>query len=176
MSVVIRKAATAEDLKATAKIYEEIHTEEEAGRLTIGWRRGIYPTEADARRSIENKELFVLLCDGEIAASAKINKEQMPAYAEVNWSEDAPDSEVMVLHTLTVSPRFAKRGLATKFVQFYESYAMMNGCRYLRIDTNERNTVARAMYKKLGYTEAGIIPCVFNNLKNVNLVCLEKTL
>ena len=38
------------------------------------------------------------------------------------------------------------------FVEFYEQYALSNGCPYLRIDTNERNARARAMYKKLGYS------------------------
>ena len=44
---MIRKA-TEKDIKAIAEIYEDIHTEEEAGNLTIGWERGVYPTEATA--------------------------------------------------------------------------------------------------------------------------------
>ena len=41
---MIRKA-TEKDIKAIAAIYEDIHTEEEKGNLTIGWQRGVYPTE-----------------------------------------------------------------------------------------------------------------------------------
>ena len=33
-----------------------------------------------------------------------------------------------------------------------------------------------SLYKKLGYTEAGIVPCTFNGLEGVELVCLEKKL
>ena len=43
-------------------------------------------------------------------------------------------------------------------------------------NNNEKNSAARALYKKLGYTEAGIVPTVFNGIPGVNLVCLEKTL
>ena len=42
-------------------------------------------------------------------------------------------------------------------VDFYECYAMEHGCRYLRMDTNEKNTVARTLYKKLGYEEMEIV-------------------
>ena len=49
-------------------------------------------------------------------------------------------------------------------------------CRELRIDTNAINQRARAMYQKLGYEERGIVPCVFNGIPGVQLVCLEKYL
>lgn len=32
------------------------------------------------------------------------------------------------------------------------------------------------LYARLGYREAGIVPCVFNGIKGVGLVCLEKKL
>ena len=44
------------------------------------------------------------------------------------------------------------------------------------MDTNAINAAARAMYAKLGYREADIVPCVFNGIPNVNLVLLEKKL
>ena len=45
---MIRKAVQA-DIPAVAAIYDKLHTEEEAGRITIGWIRGVYPTEDTAR-------------------------------------------------------------------------------------------------------------------------------
>lgn len=174
--MVIRKANCEADVLAAAEIYEEIHAEEEAGRVTTGWLRGIYPTVKDARSSLNKDELFVMEKDGEIVASARINREQVDVYAMANWSVSAPENEVMVLHTLTVSPRHSGKGCARAFIKFYEDYALENGCRYLRIDTNERNVGARAMYKKLGFTEVGAVPCVFNSIPGVMLVCLEKNL
>ena len=40
----------------------------------------------------------------------------------------------------------------------------------------KKNVSARAMYKKMGYKEIGIVPCVFNGLEDVNLVLIEKSL
>ena len=42
------------------------------------------------------------------------------------------------------------------------------------MDTNERNTNARALYKKLGYDEVEMIPCTFNGIEGFHLVMLEK--
>ncbi len=44
------------------------------------------------------------------------------------------------------------------------------------MDTNELNQNARSFYKKLGYNEAGILPCVFNGIPGIKLVMLEKKL
>ena len=55
-------------------------------------------------------------------------------------------------------------------------YALENGSPYLRMDTNARNANARALYRKLGYREADIVPCVFNGIEGVQLVLLEKKL
>ena len=44
------------------------------------------------------------------------------------------------------------------------------------MDTNERNSAARAMYRGLGYREIGVVPTVFNGIPDVRLVLLEKHL
>ena len=111
-----------------------------------------------------------------MAASGIINQRQVDVYADGNWLYPAEDREVMVLHTLTVEPACAGHGIGRKFVAFYEDYARRNGCKALRMDTNAVNTAARSLYAKLGYTEVGIVPCVFNGIPDVMLVCMEKLL
>jgi GNAT superfamily N-acetyltransferase len=170
------RLATEKDIKAIAEIYEDIHTDEEAGKLSIGWQRGVYPTEQTAADSVAKGDMFVCERSGKIVAAAKINKEQVDVYADGNWEFPAPDEEVCVLHTLVVSPKAMTGGIGKEFVQFYEDYALKTGCPYLRMDTNERNERARAFYKKAGYKEIGIVPCVFNGIDGVNLVLLEKVL
>jgi len=170
------RLADLQDISAIAEIYDHIHTKEEAGPKQVGWIRSIYPTEETARQAVEAGEMYVLEKEGKIVAAGKINKEQMPAYAEVQWEHQAEDEQVMVLHTLVVSPQEGGKGYGSEFVAEYEAMALKNNCPFLRIDTNAINHRARRMYKKLGYREAGIIPCVFCGIPNVNLVCLEKKL
>lgn len=174
-AVTFRRAEAA-DIPGIAAVYDALHTEEEAGRAVIGWDRRIYPTAATAELGVARGDMFVAELDGAIVGSARINREQVPEYKDGAWRYPAPDEEVMVMHTLTISPALARSGLGTRFVRFYEQYARAQGCPYLRIDTNEHNARARAMYRKLGFTEAGVVPCVFNGIPDVQLVLLEKKL
>ena len=144
MQYTIRKAMQA-DVPAVAGIYDRILLKEEAGQVTIGWLRGVYPTEQTARAALAADDLFVMEADGVICATARINQEQVPEYAGGNWLyPDAPESEIMVLHTLAVDPQAGKRGLGRACAAFYEQYAREHGCRYLRIDTNERTEALHA--------------------------------
>lgn len=168
--------ATERDIPAVAAIYERIHDAEAAGRLTTGWLRGVYPTEETARAALMAGDLFVLEEGGATVASARINRQQVEVYAKINWRYAATEDQVMVLHTLTVDPSKSGRGYGRQFLSFYEDYALAHGCPVLRIDTNERNAAARAMYKKHGYIESGVVPTVFNGIPGVMLVCMEKRL
>lgn len=87
---MIRKA-TEKDIKAIAAVYEDIHTEEEAGRLTIGWQRGVYPTEQTAADSVAKGDMFVCERNGHVVAAAKINKEQVDVYADGKWEFEAKE-------------------------------------------------------------------------------------
>ena len=118
----------------------------------------------------------MLEIDGKVIASARINHEQMPAYARVSWSVEASDDQVMVMHTLTVDPEMSGYGAGKRFLEFYEKYAPEHGSHVLRIDTNERNLNARRIYAAAGYKEMGIIPCEFNGIPDVGLVCMEAVL
>lgn len=173
--MTIRKSIPA-DIPAVAAIYDEIHTAEEAGQASIGWVRGVYPTIHTAQAALERDDLFVLEDEGNIVGAAIINQIQVDVYAGAPWEHPARDEQVMVLHTLVISPKAARKGYGRAFVGFYEEYAKAQGCRFLRMDTNERNARARAMYKRLGYREIGIALTVFNGIAGVNLVLLEKAL
>ena len=170
------RRATADDIDRIAEIYSEIHDAEEAGRAAIGWVRSIYPTRATAEAALGRGTLYVEEADGRIVAAAKIDQEQVPEYADAVWTQDAPADQVLVLHALTVSPAESGKGYGSAFVRYYEDCARRRGCPYLRMDTTEKNAAARALYRKLGYAEIGVVSCVFNGIPGVRLVCLEKTL
>lgn len=171
----IRKA-TAQDIDAVEKIYDAIHTAEETNRQTIGWIRGVYPTRGTAEAALKRGDLFVLEDAGLVRGAGILNKDQVDCYAQGRWQHKVPDDSVCVLHTLVISPDSAGKGYGRAFLAFYEAYALRSGCKELRIDTNARNTAARAMYQKHGYTEIGIVPTVFNGIPGVDLVLLEKYL
>lgn len=171
----IRKA-TKKDIDQIEKIYENIHDEEEKGLATIGWIRNVYPTRKTAEDALGRGGLFVMEEEGKIVAVAVINQIQVEEYKYAAWKHSAKEDEIMVLHGLAVDPYQKGKGCGRAFVAFYEDYAKQHHCNALRMDTNARNTRARSLYHKLGYEEIGIVPCVFNGIPDVQLVCLEKYL
>ena len=171
---MIRKAVMA-DLEAIQKIYDEIHTAEESGRLRVGWIRDVYPTGKTARDAICRGDMFVLETEeGEIRGAGIINRIQVDVYENASW--EYISDRVCVLHTLVISPGAAGKGYGSSFVKYYEQWASDHGLPELRLDTNAKNTAARAMYRKLGYKEIAIVPTVFNGIPGVDLVLLEKNL
>ena len=57
----------------------------------------------------------------------------------------------------------------------FEADGDFDGLNYLSSRTvSGINTAARSLYKKLGYTESGIVPTTFNGIGGVMLVGLEK--
>lgn len=170
------REATAADLDGVWAIYDAILTGEETGRTHVGWVRGIYPTPDLFRASLDEGVLFVCELDGMIAAAARINQVQAEEYSRAPWTILASPERVMVLHTMAVHPTMQGRGIATGFVRFYEQYAARCGCTCLRLDTNFTNTPGRALYPKLGYHEVGVVPCTFNGIEGVDLLCYEKSI
>ena len=169
------RPATENDIPAVAAIYERIlDVEESRPEPVVCWLRGVYPTEATARTALGKGTLYVMEDGGTVVAAAKIDQEQVPEYADCPWKDDASPEQVLVLHTLVVEPSCGGKGYATAFVQWYEDEARRRGTPYLRMDTNARNLPARALYRRLGYTEPGVVDCVFNGIPGVHLVCLEK--
>ena len=86
---MIRKA-NREDIASVVKIYDAILDDEEAGNRRIGWVRGVYPTFRTAEEAFEKGTLFVCEDDGKIVAAAKIDREQVPEYADCHWQRHSP--------------------------------------------------------------------------------------
>lgn len=170
------RLAESKDIDSVMCIYDAILQKEEEGALCVGWQRGVYPTRQTALNALARGDLYVLDDGGTIAAAAIINQAQVPAYDQCPWRFEPVEGGVLVLHTLVVHPAVAGRGHGRAFVAHYEAMAAKRGISCLRMDTNAKNLTARALYARLGYREAGIVPTCFNGLEGVELVCLEKQL
>ena len=171
---MIRLAAAA-DLDGVARIYDEILEDADCLRFT-NWQKGKYPCRATAERALEQDWLYVMEAEGQIVATAILNKEQLPEYDKLSWSIPAEREQVFVIHTLCVPPFQAGRGYARQFVAFSEELGRSLDCITLRLDTYEGNEPALAMYPRLGYRAVGKTLFHFQNIIWENLTCFEKAL
>ena len=170
------RLANEKDLDAVEQIYLDIHKAESEGKAFIGWLPGVYPVRATAETALYRGDLYVYEDGGKVLASAIINRTQVDVYEGAAWLYPAQSDGAAVLHTLAVKPSAGGRGVGKAFVAFYEELAKQWGLCVLRMDTNAVNAAARSLYRKLGYREACIVPCEFNGIPNVQLVCLDKRL
>ena len=172
------RLAVAEDLPAVSAIYEAILDQEDAtGIRYTGWKRGAYPTLDTARSILEAGTLYVGVDeDGAVWGSMNLNGWQLLEYKNGNWSVPAEDSEVAVIHTLTIDPARAGQGLARQMVAFAEDTARQQGKTVLRLDTGVDNTPANHLYPALGYRFAGVVDTFFMGYAKRPLNLYEKKL
>ena len=177
MNWIIRKAQTKDDVESVSDIYDLIHRQEEAGIVSIGWKRDIYPVLQTALQALENDTLFVMCINDRVVASAIINQHQPEGYSTADWQYSADENKVGVLHTLVVHPHFSRQGLGKGFVAFFESYCRYLGYDVVRLDTQVKNNRPFNLYLKLGYRLAGIKEVPFQGLSEmVELALFEKRL
>ncbi len=172
---MIRPAAV-EDLAGIAAIYEAIFDQEEQGPVYTNWKRGSYPTEADARQALEAGTLYVGEEGGVVWGVVNLNGEQLSEYAAIPWSIPAGEDQVAVIHTLCIHPAQSGRGLARKMAAFCEETARSQGKTVIRLDTWEHNLPANRLYPSLGYRFAGTAEFFFHGFVRENLNCYEKAL
>jgi len=91
---MIRKAEST-DLGAMEQLYNEAHDVEEAGPVTTGWIRSIYPTRATAQDALDRGDLFVMEKEGHLVGAAIINQIQVDVYSTAPWKNQAPDDEIL---------------------------------------------------------------------------------
>ena len=152
----IRKAAW-EDLGEIARLYDTLNDYLESHVNYPGWKKGIYPTEEDARKGIEENALFVAVEQGQIAGTFILRHTPEAAYAQVDWNCRLEDDQVWVLYTFAVHLDFRHRGIGRGILRFIDRYAAETGAKAIRLDVYEKNSPAIALYESMGYRYIGTV-------------------
>lgn len=115
--MVIRKG-TKDDIDAVSALYNEVCDYLQTHINYPGWRKGIYPDRQDAERGIGEDSLFVAEVDGEIAGTFILRHQPEAGYALADWKNELSYSDIFVVYTLAVSPRFSCRGIGERLMEF----------------------------------------------------------
>lgn len=139
------------DIDALENLYNALNDHLEQGINYPGWAKGIYPIRETAVSGIENKNLFVLKINNEIAGSIILSHEPETAYHDATWGIEAAYKDIIVIHTFVVHPKFMKNGVGRKLMNFAKAYSLEKEMKAIRLDVSIHNTPAIALYEKCGY-------------------------
>lgn len=112
-----------------------------------------YPNTQTITDDVENCDLHLCICDGEIAAAFALNREVEEEYKTASWEK--PKAHFIAMHRLCVSPGLERRGIGRACMLEIERFAKENGFDAIRLDTFSKNTKALPMYESLGFKAVG---------------------
>ena len=131
---------------------------------SVGWKKDSYPTSDFLMDSMQKGELFVAKENGMIIGAMVQNHQASDEYKKVQWSVQAEDSEVTVIHALAVHPSYQGRGNAKQLVQFVIDCARRNRQKAIRIDVLPRNRRAKALYTGIGFQYLHTLPMFYEDV------------
>ena len=160
--MILRKAKEHE-VRAVAKLYDDVIDYLEANKNYPGWRKGIYPTFADASADFSKGTLYVLVEDSNdsddeiIQGSVVLNHLPEKGYDQGKWLKDVDYSDIWIIRRLVVTPASIGRGVADTLLKEMDLLAKNEGIKSLRLDVYEINAPAIALYERNGYRYAGTV-------------------
>lgn len=171
--MIMIRLAKETDIDKIAETYTDLLQYEEANGSNSNWKLNVYPTVDVPKNKIPTETMYVLEEDDEICASMVLNNEQAPEYSDVQWKFPAENKQVLVIHTLCIPPKKSGKGYGRKMVEFAKEFALMHGCKVIRIDTYAHNEPAKKLYQKNDFQIAGYGRILLQGLIDEEQVYLE---
>ncbi len=151
------RLAAAEDYPAVCAFYRDLIDACAADPGFPPWKMGIHPTEPMLKAAISAQTLYVGSANGAICAAMIVNDDVPDGYTDGAWRSDLDADEYLVLHLLAVARDRRRKGLAGLMVRTALKAARLAGKRSLRLDAWGGNVPAHALYRSLGFSDAGMM-------------------
>ena len=135
--------------------YHELIDAMEGAEYSPAWKKGIYPTSEFLADSIRKGELYIGLFGGKIVSSMVLNQEANDGYRQVAWAINAPEEEILILHTLGVARPYGGRGIAKEMLRAAISLAKARHLKAIHLDVLRGNLPAMHLYPKVGFVCRG---------------------
>ncbi|WP_308752510.1 GNAT family N-acetyltransferase [uncultured Anaerotruncus sp.] len=151
------RIAEERDVARVATLYERLHDYLETHENHPRWKRGIYPTLANAEEGFEKGWLYVAEADGELVGSVIYLREQGEVYSQIAWPKEVPGDNVYVVHVLVVHPEFFGMGVGKAILDYVCTMGKEHDIGAVRLDVYEKNASAIRLYEKCGFSYRGTI-------------------
>ena len=117
----------------------------------IGWKKGIYPTDAFLTESLQKGELYTLRENGVLCACVILNEEYNEGYNGLPWCISCKADEVWIPHALAVDPSIQGKGIGRRLMAEIRQVAKQKGKKVIRLDILGTNERAERLYTGVGF-------------------------
>lgn len=170
------RAARADEFEKVRGFYHRLIDMMEGLEFHPRWEKGVYPSDAFMRSSIERGELYLGLLGGDTAAAMAINGEGAEGYGGAPWGVRAADGEFSVIHALGVLPVYHGRGFARELVAAAKGVARGLGHKALRLDVLNGNLPAVRLYESEGFRFVSRVPLFYEDTGLTDFLLYEYAL
>ena len=150
MDIIIRLGID-DDIDKLEQLYDELNDHLENSINYPGWKKGIYPTREEAVNGIKDETLYIASINDKIVGSIILSHKPESAYSDVIWQRELNYSNVFVIYTFVVHPKYFNQGIGKALINFAHEYAIKNNVEALRLDVSEGNLPAIKLYEKCGF-------------------------
>ena len=130
-----------------------------------------YPSKEIFRKDIEEESLYVWDDKNQIKGCIMFSPEKDEVYNSTKWLTQ--DDKNIYVHRLAVHPKFQKKGIGNKLMNFAESIAKKLNFISIRLDTFSQNKSNNKFYESRGYQKLGDV--FFENKVNFLFTVMKRS-
>ncbi|MFW2487416.1 GNAT family N-acetyltransferase [Clostridium chromiireducens] len=142
---------TEDEIDELEQLYNDLNDYLNKGINYPGWRKDAYPVRRNAIDGVKTGNLYVAKYDGKIIGTIILSNKPEPAYYKAKWEFESDYSDVIVIHTFAVHPKFLKCGVGKALIDFSIEHGVKIKARSIRLDVYEGNVPAIRLYEECGF-------------------------
>ncbi|MBU3191534.1 GNAT family N-acetyltransferase [Clostridium bowmanii] len=154
---IIIELGKVNDIDELEQFYNDLNDHLAKGVNYPGWLKDIYPVRQNAIDGVKRGNLYVSKHNGKIIGSVILNHEPEPAYYNATWKFESDYSDVFVVHTFVVHPKFLKCGVGKALIDFSTEHSIKLQAKSIRLDVYEGNIPAIKLYERCGFKYTDIV-------------------
>lgn len=144
-----------EDFESIMAFYDDVIERTPEIATYARWSRGKHPTAEGIKAYIEEGSMYLYKEEGKIVGAMAFPMYQGVDYHAIEWTKQAADNEVAVIHLLAVSPDCQGKGIGSQMVREAINLAKEKGMKAVRLDALASNTPVHKLYERLGFEYRG---------------------
>lgn len=109
----------------------------------------IYPPPRIFVSDVKSGSLFAVKSDDKIVGIIVLTGEPDEEYEQIEWKDK--HGKALIIHRIAVHPKWQRKGIGEKLMDYAEDFAKKNGYSSIRVDTHSGNPRSLRLFEKRKY-------------------------